>query len=125
MIADKALSGPGIAIPDEAKSPCSENLNSSKIFDKIPASSSTFVNNDSSAEPVDVKESETKPLDLDSFSSVEDLMSLGLDTLKSHLFAMGVKCGGTLHERATRLFSLKGIDRSNYPKNLLAKNFVP
>lgn len=124
MIADKASSGPLIAIPDEVKSPCSENLNPSIRSVKVPTSSSTIVNNHS-AEPVDVKESETEPLDLDSFSSAEDLMSLGLDKLKSHLIAMGVKCGGTLHERATRLFSLKGIDRSNYPKNILAKNFVP
>ena len=33
-------------------------------------------------------------LDLSGFSSVEELMSLGLDRLKSALMALGLKCGG-------------------------------
>ena len=33
-------------------------------------------------------------LDLTAFSSPEELMSLGLDRLKSALTALGLKCGG-------------------------------
>lgn len=47
-------------------------------------------------------------LDLSAFSSAEELASLGLDRLKSALMALGIKCGGTLEERAQRLFSTKG-----------------
>ncbi|XP_063716116.1 splicing factor 3A subunit 3-like [Symsagittifera roscoffensis] len=47
-------------------------------------------------------------LDLSAFSSSEELMSLGLDRLKSALQALGLKCGGTLEERAKRLFATKG-----------------
>ncbi|XKL61992.1 hypothetical protein PGB90_001825 [Kerria lacca] len=47
-------------------------------------------------------------LDLSAFSSWEELASLGLDRLKSALLALGLKCGGTLEERAERLFSTKG-----------------
>lgn len=41
-------------------------------------------------------------LDLSAFSSWEELASLGLDRLKSALMALGLKCGGTLEERAQR-----------------------
>lgn len=34
--------------------------------------------------------------------------------------ARGLKCGGTAHERAERLFSVKDLQPKNYPKNLLA-----
>lgn len=58
-------------------------------------------------------------LDLSIFSTWEELASLGLDRLKSALLALGLKCGGTLEERAQRLFSLKGkteFDASLIPK---------
>ncbi|XP_065214834.1 splicing factor 3A subunit 3 [Planococcus citri] len=47
-------------------------------------------------------------LDLSAFSSWQELATLGLDRLKSALLALGLKCGGTLEERAERLFSTKG-----------------
>lgn len=59
-------------------------------------------------------------LDLSAFSSWEELASLGLDRLKSALLALGLKCGGTLEERAQRLFSTKG--KKSFDSNLLAKN---
>lgn len=48
-------------------------------------------------------------LDLSAFSSVEELMSLGLDRLKSALQALSMKCGGSLEQRAKRLFGTKGV----------------
>jgi splicing factor 3A subunit 3 len=59
------------------------------------------------------------PLDLSAFTSWEELASLGLDRLKSALMALGLKCGGTLEERAQRLFSTKGMKQID--QSLLAK----
>lgn len=58
-------------------------------------------------------------LELSAFSSWEKLASLGRDRLKSALMALGLKCGGTLEERAQRLFSTKG--EASLDPNLLAK----
>lgn len=58
-------------------------------------------------------------LDLSAFSSPEELASLGLDRLKSALMALGIKCGGTLEERAQRLFSTKG--QRHIDPSLMAK----
>ncbi|NWU38604.1 SF3A3 factor, partial [Hylia prasina] len=65
-------------------------------------------------------------LDLLAFSSWEELASLGLHRLKSALLALGLKRGGTLEERAQRLFSTKGksleaLDPSLFAKNLKTK----
>ncbi|GFG37607.1 hypothetical protein Cfor_12689 [Coptotermes formosanus] len=59
-------------------------------------------------------------LDLSAFSSWEELASLGLDRLKSALMALGLKCGGTLEERAQRLFGTKG--KKSLDPSLFAKN---
>ncbi|XP_067128795.1 splicing factor 3A subunit 3 [Centruroides vittatus] len=61
-------------------------------------------------------------LDLSAFSSREELASLGLDRLKSALMALGLKCGGTLEERAQRLFFTKGKKLSEMDPNLFAKS---
>ncbi|XP_064473083.1 splicing factor 3A subunit 3-like [Ornithodoros turicata] len=61
-------------------------------------------------------------LDLSAFSSWEELASLGLDRLKSALMALGLKCGGTLEERAQRLFSTKGKQISELDPALFTKS---
>jgi len=61
-------------------------------------------------------------LDLSAFSSAEELATLGLDRLKSALIALGLKCGGTVQERAERLFLTKGRKLSELNPNLFAKN---
>jgi len=60
-------------------------------------------------------------LDLSAFSSSAELMSLGLDRLKSALQALGLKCGGTLEERAHRLFLTKGKNISELEPSLFNK----
>jgi hypothetical protein len=47
------------------------------------------------------------PVDLSRFASPAQLESLGLEALKAELSSRGLKCGGTLCERAARLFLLK------------------
>ncbi|XP_026215149.1 replication stress response regulator SDE2 [Anabas testudineus] len=61
------------------------------------------------------------PLDLSSVSSVEQLESLGLEVLKQELMSRGLKCGGTLPERAARLFSVRGLTPDHIDPALLAK----
>ncbi|CAL5414333.1 unnamed protein product [Camellia sinensis] len=48
---------------------------------------------------------------------------LGMERLKSELQSRGLKCGGTLQERAARLFLLKTTPLEKLPKKLLAKKF--
>ena len=61
------------------------------------------------------------PLNFDDFSSATEMEVLGLGRLKSELQARGLKCGGTLQERAARLFLLKSTPLDKLPKKLLAR----
>lgn len=62
-----------------------------------------------------------RTIDLDKYSSVEELQVLGLDTLKAELQNLGLMCGGKLEERANRLWQTKGkrlkseLDPSLFP----------
>lgn len=62
-----------------------------------------------------------EPLNFDAFNSAAELEVLGLERLKSELQSRGLKCGGTLQERAARLFLLKSTPLDKLPKKLLAK----
>ncbi|CAM9595399.1 unnamed protein product, partial [Heterosigma akashiwo] len=53
--------------------------------------------------------------------TVEDCLELGADVLKEELSRRGVKCGGTLQERAWRFFSIKGVPDDQIDKKLKAK----
>jgi hypothetical protein len=64
---------------------------------------------------------EPEELDLNQFESEQQLVDLGLDRLKSALMYLKLKCGGTLEQRAERLWSVRGITADKIPKNLLAK----
>lgn len=64
---------------------------------------------------------EQQPLDLDSVSCVEDLEAMGLNVLKEELLRRGLKCGGTLSERAARLFSVKGKCPEDIDPAIIAK----
>ncbi|ERN09338.1 protein SDE2 homolog [Amborella trichopoda] len=61
------------------------------------------------------------PLNFDNFNAPPDIEVLGLERLKLELQARGLKCGGTLQERAARLFLLKTTPFDKLPKKLLAK----
>ncbi|GAB1610656.1 replication stress response regulator SDE2-like [Argonauta hians] len=50
-----------------------------------------------------------------------ELEVLGLDSLKAALQERGMKCGGTLTERAHRLFAVKGLTADQIDPSLLAK----
>ncbi len=61
------------------------------------------------------------PLRLGMFNAPEELEALGLDRLKEGLEALGLKCGGTLSERAQRLWSVRGKKPEDIPANLKVK----
>ena len=52
--------------------------------------------------------------------SAEALEALGLARLKEGLEALGLKAGGSLKDRAQRLFSAKALGGAPVPKKLLA-----
>lgn len=60
-------------------------------------------------------------IDLLAFSSAAEMELLGLEKLKCALQARGLKCGGTLQERAARLFSVRGLSRDQIDPALFAK----
>ncbi|MBW04858.1 Protein SDE2, partial [Eschrichtius robustus] len=60
-------------------------------------------------------------VDLLAFSSVAEVELLGLEKLKCELTARGLKCGGTLQERAARLFSVRGLAKERIDPALFAK----
>lgn len=66
-------------------------------------------------------ESNPASLDLENFASAEELEQLGLDALKAVLMSRGLKCGGTLQQRAERLFSVKGLSQEEIDPSLFAK----
>ncbi|XP_067252460.1 splicing regulator SDE2 [Chanodichthys erythropterus] len=73
------------------------------------------------AESSQAHESVEGPLDLLSVSGPEQLEALGLERLKKELMERGMKCGGTLQERAARLFSVRGLTADQIDPALLAK----
>ncbi|KAK1364187.1 hypothetical protein POM88_039748 [Heracleum sosnowskyi] len=50
-----------------------------------------------------------------------EIQALGMERLKTELQKKGLKCSGTLQERAARLFLLKTTPVEKLPKKLLAK----
>ncbi|KAI3990590.1 hypothetical protein MKX01_022890 [Papaver californicum] len=62
-------------------------------------------------------------IDLDYYSTVHELMDVGKDKLKEALAALGLKSGGTLQQRAERLFLTKHtpveqLDKKHFVKGL-------
>ena len=61
-------------------------------------------------------------LDLTPYSSATDLeKAIDGDTLKGELSRLGLKCGGTVTDRAKRLFLTKDTPLDQLPKKLFAK----
>eukprot|EP01040_Poterioochromonas_malhamensis_P008877 gene8877-9614_t len=72
---------------------------------------------------VEVREVQNpQPLRLGMFNDQKELEALGMDRLKEGLVALGLKCGGSLQERAARLWSVRGKSPDEIPKKLKAEN---
>lgn len=61
-----------------------------------------------------------KMIDIESCKSCDELMQMGLDCLKKELQVRGLKCGGTLEERAKRLWSVRGKSDDQVDESLKA-----
>ncbi|CAA2998736.1 splicing factor SF3a60 homolog [Olea europaea subsp. europaea] len=64
---------------------------------------------------------EHSAIDLDYYGTIEELMEVGPDRLKEALAALGLKTGGTIQQRAERLFltkhtPLEKLDRKHFAK---------
>merc|ERR1712232_740969 len=59
-------------------------------------------------------------IDLDKYET-DSLKALGMDKLKEQLVLRGLKCGGSLDQRVSRLMAIKGKPKSEWDKKLLAK----
>lgn len=64
---------------------------------------------------------ESSAVNLSDYASAEALEALGLDALKAELVARRLKCGGTVKERAARLFLLRDKTREEIDRKLWAK----
>lgn len=62
-----------------------------------------------------------KPIILMEYQRAQELEMLGLDRLKMELMKRGLKCGGTLQQRAQRLWSIRGLEHHEIDASLLAK----
>ncbi|KAF2951681.1 hypothetical protein DAI22_01g280500 [Oryza sativa Japonica Group] len=98
-----------------------------KAEDNTASASATSHLNDLEAPPVEepangnISPLSQEPLDLTIYSSAAELEVLGMERLKLELQNRGLKCGGTLQERAARLFLLKTTPLEKLPKKLFAK----
>lgn len=67
-----------------------------------------------------------KAIDLSSIESADDLeKAFDGDRIKAELSRLGLKCGGTVAERAKRLFMTKDTPLENLPPKLFAKGRKP
>ncbi|EFJ51494.1 splicing factor 3a, subunit 3 [Volvox carteri f. nagariensis] len=67
----------------------------------------------------------TSGIELEAFSSAEELEILGADRLKEALTSLGLKCGGTTKERAARLWLTRDTPLSQLDRKHFAKGVVP
>ncbi|XP_020597573.1 splicing factor SF3a60 homolog isoform X2 [Phalaenopsis equestris] len=68
-------------------------------------------------------QSQESVIDLDYYSTIEELMEVGPEKLREALGARGLKVGGTLQQRAERLFLTKQTPLDQLDKKHFAKGF--
>lgn len=95
-----------------------------KIEEEIKAGFSSAASGAPSAEGKDGagRAGGAQPLRLGMFNSEEELQALGMERLKEGLVALGLKCGGTLQDRAARLWSVRGKRPEDIPAALRSKD---
>mmetsp|Transcript_12917 Transcript_12917/g.16304 ORF Transcript_12917/g.16304 Transcript_12917/m.16304 type:complete len:657 (-) Transcript_12917:288-2258(-) len=115
---------------DLAMSPSKQEFKQQPSFDSQPPTSSELklVSSAKKTDPSSSLKSEKalpsgdiRAYDLSSCNTIEDCEKLGLDVLKKELQSRGVKCGGTLQERAKRLFLVKDLSPAEIDPKLKAK----
>lgn len=96
-----------------------------KFLDKVQSSSVCIAKEPVGSPDEDSPKKPTvQPLTDAELNQADDahfLESYGLDVLKESLVTRGLKCGGTIQERAARLFSIRGLQPEDYPARIRAK----
>ncbi|CAK9859471.1 unnamed protein product [Sphagnum jensenii] len=98
-----------------------------EIVEGLEKQTSATISQPSDSSPTDdvsITENERSvadgPINFADFDSAKDLEILGLERLKTELQEWGLKCGGSLSERAGRLFLLKTTPLKNLDKKHFA-----
>ncbi|CAK9257027.1 unnamed protein product [Sphagnum jensenii] len=98
-----------------------------EIVEGLEKQTSATISQPSDSSPTDdvsIRENERSaadgPINFADFDSAKDLEILGLERLKTELQEWGLKCGGSLSERAGRLFLLKTTPLKNLDKKHFA-----
>ncbi|GLJ42749.1 hypothetical protein SUGI_0886370 [Cryptomeria japonica] len=107
---------------ENTKSSLGEDDNS--CDDKEATSGSTAIITDECGEKGSIyasNDSIGESLEFDEFNTPKDIERLGLERLKNELQSRGLKCGGSLSERAARLFLLKTTPLEKLHKKHFAK----
>ncbi|KAA6422552.1 MAG: UPF0667 C1orf55 protein [Trebouxia sp. A1-2] len=112
-----------IAAPTEphAAAASTKTLSAAPAEDSKPLAASGAATSDQAASSEAADEAAHLPIDLMQFSSASDLEGMGLVRLKNELQRHGLKCGGSLSERAARLFLLKTTPVSKLDQQHLSK----
>jgi hypothetical protein len=91
----------------------SQSLNPPPLPSPSETTSATAVDSSPSFAPIAIESSE--------YLIAKDFEIFGLDHLKHELMRRGLKTGGTLSERAERLFAVRGVPKKKIDKRLKAK----
>lgn len=101
------------------------NSDSQSSLESLPSATTTSSQSVASSEPISGHTIEENVQDLtavfEKANCAEDLECLGLEKLKSALMDRGLKCGGTLTERAQRLFAVRGLSSDQIDPAFFAK----
>lgn len=82
---------------------------------EVKKSSSSGNSKPKSAEPLSDEQLQSAP-------DAQSLEQYGMEVLKETLSLRGLKCGGTLSERAARLFVIRDLTPEDYPNKLRVKS---
>ncbi len=107
--------------PHAAAAASTKTHSAAPAEDSKPSAASGAAASDQSAASEAAGEAAHLPIDLMQFSSAGDLESMGLVRLKNELQRHGLKCDGSLSERAARLFLLKTTPVTKLDQQHLSK----
>lgn len=98
-----------------------KTLSAAPAEDSKPSANPGAAASDQAAASEAASKADHLPIDVMQFSSTNDLESMGLVRLKNELQRHGLKCGGSLSERAARLFLLKTTPVNKLDQQHLSK----
>ena len=109
------------SLDEETVNPNHDEFDEKSVINKaIPEISN--VEEESNIKEINIiDEKKYEEIKLKEINSIEDLINLGSDHLKHELMRLGLKCGGTVQERAKRLFDIKLNPTLLFDQKFIAK----